>query len=158
MGFFVRVKSFVGSSAGQMNSEIGDLHDGSSPLVSSHAREEEGKRETCECAPSDAQFLRFSHLAQRLCQRERGLCPAKYARVRLRRSARPPGDTLRTPTFHQFSPFGHSGARRGGTLRLMGFSFRHGLSVCAPMIANPIPGLQFLPTAKAMIAELLRVM
>lgn len=32
-------------------------------------------------------------------------------------------------------------------------TFKHGLSVCAPMILNPFPGLNFPPTAKAIMVE-----
>lgn len=36
-------------------------------------------------------------------------------------------------------------------------TFKHGLSVCAPMILNPFPGLNFPPTAKAIMVEWFRV-
>lgn len=32
-------------------------------------------------------------------------------------------------------------------------TFKHGLSVCAPTILNPFPGLNFPPTAKAIMVE-----
>jgi hypothetical protein len=36
---------------------------------------------------------------------------------------------------------------------LTGFSFRHGLSVCAPTTTKPEPGLTVPPTAKATIVD-----
>ena len=42
-------------------------------------------------------------------------------------------------------------------LTLLFFTFKQGLSVCAPTILNPFPGLNFPPTAKAIIVEWFRV-
>ena len=40
---------------------------------------------------------------------------------------------------------------------LIGFTFRQGLSVCAPTMYIPLPGAYFLPTAKATMLDMLRV-
>lgn len=39
----------------------------------------------------------------------------------------------------------------------VGFSLRHGESVCAPIIMKPWPGLNCLPMANATIEDMLRV-